>query len=105
MTNQTIEHQRIAEPQRKRWATWGSYLAARSWGTVRENKPGEKKLWEAFPFDHARSRAYRWSEDGIGGFCDDQQRLCLSAAFWNEQDPILKERYFGLSNNQGNHGE
>jgi hypothetical protein len=101
----TVEHQRIAGIQRKAWAGWGSYVAARSWGTVRESQPGEKNLWEAFPFEQSRSRAYQWTEDGIGGFCDDQQRLCLAVAFWNGQDPILKERYFGLSNTQGNHGE
>lgn len=102
---QTAEYQRIAGDQRDQWQRWGSYLAARSWGTVRESNPYEKKPWLAFPFEHARSRAYRWSEDGIGGFCDHEQHLCFSIAFWNGQDPILKERYFGLGNDQGNHGK
>lgn len=82
---------------------WGPYLASRAWGNVRESK--QDKAWETFPFAQSRSRVYRWTEDGIGGFCDDGQRLCMALALWNGQDPILKERFFGLSNNQGNHGE
>jgi hypothetical protein len=87
------------------WKRWGTYLSDRAWGTVREDYSANGDAWNYFPHDHARSRAYRWNEDGIGGFCDDKQHLCLAVAFWNEQDPILKERMFGLTNQQGNHGE
>lgn len=101
---QTREHQRLSGENRKEWRRWGSYVAARSWGTVREY--GDKqKAWEGFPFEYASHRAYRWSEDGIAGFSDDQQRICMAVAFWNGQDSRLKERFFGLSNEQGNHGE
>src|SRR5437899_3746499 len=87
------------------WHFWGPYLAERAWGTVREDYSAEGDAWNYFPHDHARSRAYRWGEDGIGGFCDNKQRLCLAVALWNGKDPILKERMFGLSNREGNHGE
>ncbi len=87
------------------WRHWGPYLSERQWGTVREDYSPEGKFWDYFTFDTARSRAYRWGEDGIGGYCDDQQRLCLSLSLWNHRDRILKERLFGLSNNEGNHGE
>jgi hypothetical protein len=87
------------------WKRWGPYLSERAWGTVREDYSADGDAWNYFPHDHARSRAYRWNEDGIGGFCDEQQHLCLAVALWNEQDAILKERMFGLSNMQGNHGE
>ncbi|MFG2044648.1 glucosidase [Dactylosporangium sp. NPDC048998] len=87
------------------WYLWGPYLSERAWGTVREDYSGDGTAWEAFPHDHARSRAYRWSEDGLGGICDAQQRLCFAFALWNGQDPILKERVFGLTGNEGNHGE
>jgi hypothetical protein len=87
------------------WKRWGPYLSERAWGTVREDYSADGDAWNYFPHDHARSRAYRWNEDGIGGFCDDQQHLCLAVALWNEKDPILKERMFGLTNMQGNHGE
>jgi hypothetical protein len=87
------------------WSRWGPYLSERSWGTVREDYSANGDAWNYFPHDHARSRAYRWNEDGIGGFCDDKQRLCMAVALWNEKDPILKERMFGLTNQQGNHGE
>ncbi len=87
------------------WRRWGPYLSERQWGTVREDYSADGSAWEYFPHDHARSRAYRWGEDGIGGFCDDKQRLCLAIALWNGADPILKERLFGLTNAQGNHGE
>src|SRR5580658_4282423 len=87
------------------WKYWGPYLSERQWGTVREDYSARGNAWEYFPHDHARSRAYRWGEDGIGGFCDVEQRLCLALALWNEQDPILKERLFGLTNAEGNHGE
>jgi len=89
-----------------RWRNWGPYLADRAWSTVREDYSADGRPWEFFPHDHARSRAYRWGEDGIGGFCDRYQILCWSMAFWNERDPILKERYFGLVPAlEGNHGE
>jgi len=99
------------DPERKRlrdradWKKWGPYLSERQWGTVREDYSPDGSAWDYFPHDHARSRAYRWGEDGIGGFCDEQQRLCLAVALWNGRDPILKERLFGLSNAEGNHGE
>jgi hypothetical protein len=87
------------------WGLWGSYLSERQWGTVREDYSADGDAWRSFPHDHARSRAYRWGEDGLLGLCDDQCRLCFSVALWNGQDPILKERPFGLSNPEGNHGE
>ena len=89
-----------------RWRRWGPYLSERQWGTVRED-PGQDpgNTWAAFPYDQAGYRAYRWGEDGLAGICDDKQRLCLSVALWNERDPTLKERLFGLTNSQGNHGE
>ncbi|MEP6571320.1 MAG: glucosidase [Gemmatimonadota bacterium] len=89
----------------KAWKRWGPYLSERQWGTVREDYSPHGSAWDYLPHDHARSRTYRWGEDGIAGFSDDQQRLCLSLALWNEQDPILKERLFGLTNAEGNHGE
>ncbi|MGZ4737905.1 MAG: MGH1-like glycoside hydrolase domain-containing protein [Ilumatobacteraceae bacterium] len=89
----------------REWKTWGPYLSERSWGTVREDYSEHGTAWDSFPHDHARSRAYRWSEDGLAGICDDQQTLCLAFAFWNGCDPILKERIFGLTGPQGNHGE
>ncbi|MDQ1747844.1 MAG: hypothetical protein QOD07_2107 [Frankiaceae bacterium] len=85
--------------------TWGPYLAERAWGTVREDYSADGDAWAYLPFDHARSRAFRWSEDGLAGWSDAAQRLCLAFAFWNGRDPILKERVFGLSNAEGNHGE
>jgi hypothetical protein len=87
------------------WKRWGPYLSERAWGTVREDYSADGDAWNYFPHDHARSRAYRWNEDGLGGFCDDRQHICLAVALWNEKDPILKERMFGLTNQQGNHGE
>ncbi len=87
------------------WRAWGPYVSERQWGTVREDYSAWGGAWDYFPHDHARSRAYRWGEDGIGGFSDDRQYLCLSLALWNGKDPILKERLFGLTNSQGNHGE
>ncbi|AMK76521.1 MULTISPECIES: MGH1-like glycoside hydrolase domain-containing protein [Methylomonas] len=87
------------------WRLWGPYLSERQWGTVREDYSADGKAWEYFSHDHARSRAYRWGEDGIAGFCDEKQRLCLGLALWNEHDSILKERLFGLTNGEGNHGE
>ncbi len=88
-----------------RWRHWGPYVAERAWGTVREDYSANGDAWGYFPHDHARSRAYRWSEDGLAGLCDRNQTLCLALALWNEQDDILKERLFGLSGPEGNHGE
>ena len=88
-----------------RWRRWGPYLADRQWGTVREDYSPGGDAWDSVPHDHARSRAYRWGEDGLAGFCDDQQAWCMALALWNGRDPILKERLFGLTNGQGNHGE
>jgi hypothetical protein len=101
------EKQRLAEDEaRKRnWKRWGPYLAERQWGTVREDYSADGTCWEHFPHDQARSRAYRWGEDGLLGITDRQCRLCLSLALWNGRDPILKERLFGLTGNEGNHGE
>jgi hypothetical protein len=93
-----------ADP-RTPWRLWGPYLSEREWGTVREDYSQSGAAWDYLPHDHARSRAYRWGEDGLGGICDDHQRLCLAVALWNGQDPILKERLFGLTNSEGNHGE
>ncbi|MSR44970.1 MAG: glucosidase [Phycisphaerales bacterium] len=87
------------------WRLFGPYLSDRQWGTVREDYSADGSAWTSFPHDHARSRAYRWGEDGLAGFCDERQDLCLSLALWNGQDPIVKERLFGLTNNEGNHGE
>src|SRR5262245_18488144 len=87
------------------WRKWGPYVSERQWGTVREDYSADGDAWSHFPHEHARSRAYRWGEDGIGGFCDGKQRLCIAVALWNGKDTILKERLFGLSNRQGNHGE
>ena len=87
------------------WRKWGPYLAERAWGTVREDYSADGDAWDYFPFDHARSRTFRWSEDGLAGWCDSEQRLCFALALWNGKDPILKERIFGLTNREGNHGE
>ena len=100
------EAQRMQDPaQADAWRRWGPYLAERAWGTVREDYSADGNAWDYFPHDMARSRTYRWSEDGIGGICDWQQFLCMGFAFWNGHDPILKERMFGLNNHEGNHGE
>ncbi|MEP6972445.1 MAG: glucosidase, partial [Betaproteobacteria bacterium] len=103
----SAERQRMtqADPGPLRWQRWGPYLSERQWGTVREDYSPGGTAWDYLPHDHARSRAYRWGEDGIAGFSDAQQRLCLSLALWNRNDPILKERLFGLTNAEGNHGE
>jgi hypothetical protein len=87
------------------WYRWGPYVSERQWGTVREDYSPDGRAWDYLPHDHARSRAYRWGEDGLAGFCDIEQRLCLALALWNGRDPILKERTFGLTGEQGNHGE
>ena len=103
-TATTTEGRRLADDGAA-WRRWGPYLSERAWGTVREDYSADGAAWEYLQHDHARSRAYRWNEDGLGGVCDDQQTLCLAFAFWNGRDPILKERIFGLSGNEGNHGE
>ena len=107
MPGTSAERRRLAEAPSTRspWKRWGPYLSERQWGTVREDYSAQGTAWESFPHDHARSRAYRWGEDGIAGISDPSQRLCLSLALWNGRDPILKERLFGLTNAQGNHGE
>ena len=87
------------------WYLWGPYVSERQWGTVREDYSADGEAWDYLPHDHARSRAYRWGEDGLAGFCDVEQRLCLGLALWNGRDPILKERAFGLTGAEGNHGE
>ena len=87
------------------WRKWGPYLSERQWGTVREDYSEGGDAWNYFTHDQARSRAYRWGEDGLAGISDDQQRLCFALALWNGRDPILKERLFGLNNSEGNHGE
>ena len=103
----TREEQRLEDLRQGKvlWRRWGPYLSERQWGTVREDYSANGTAWEYFPHDHARSRAYRWGEDGIGGICDSHQRVCFAPAFWNRRDPILKERMFGLTGNEGNHGE
>jgi hypothetical protein len=101
------ERRRLAEctGSNQAWKTWGPYLSERQWGTVREDYSPHGNAWDYLPHDHARSRAYRWGEDGIAGVSDHEQRLCLGLALWNGRDPILKERIFGLTNGEGNHGE
>src|SRR5437870_1201938 len=103
----TAEEQRLEESRArtKHWKRWGPYLSERAWGTVREDYSANGTAWEYFPHDHARSRAYRWNEDGLAGICDRRQILCFGLAMWNGKDPILKERLFGLTGSEGNHGE
>ncbi|MFO1306507.1 MAG: glucosidase [Burkholderiales bacterium] len=103
----TAEEQRLEDARDRNvpWRTWGPYVSERQWGTVREDYSAGGTAWDYLPHDHARSRAYRWGEDGIAGICDDQQQLCFALALWNGADPILKERLFGLGGNEGNHGE
>ncbi len=103
----TVEHRRLSDSVARRadWKRWGPYLADRAWGTVREDYSADGSAWNYFPHDQARSRAYRWNEDGLGGFCNRFQNICLAPAFWNGRDPFLKERFFGLTNDEGNHGE
>ena len=103
----TAEEQRLEEDARreKHWKRWGPYLSERAWGTVREDYSASGTAWEAFPHEHARSRAYRWNEDGLAGLCDRHQYICFALALWNGHDPILKERLFGLTGHEGNHGE
>lgn len=102
---ETAEGSRLRNAAQGGWRRWGPYLSERQWGTVREDYSADSDAWAYLPHDHARSRAYRWGEDGIAGFCDEEQRWCLSLALWNGADPILKERLFGLANAEGNHGE
>src|SRR5512141_801190 len=101
------ESLRLSEDRvrKKNWKRWGPYLSERQWGTVREDYSPDGAAWDYFPHDQARSRAYHWGEDGLGGISDDRQLLCFALAVWNGQDPILKERAFGLTNSEGNHGE
>ena len=94
-----------ASPDNRGWKRFGPYLSERQWGTVREDYSGHGDAWNYVTHDMARSYAYRWGDDGIGGFCDHKQTFCCALSLWNEQDPILKERLFGLSNPEGNHGE
>jgi hypothetical protein len=103
----TAEERRLEESRDRKlhWKRWGPYLSERQWGTVREDYSRYGTAWDYFPHDHARSRAYRWGEDGIAGICDRHQLICFSVALWNGQDPILKERLFGLTGEEGNHGE
>lgn len=101
----TREGQRLADTDAAAWRQWGPYLSERQWATVREDYSADGDAWRYFPHDHARSRAYRWGEDGLAGFCDKAQQWCLGIALWNERDAFLKERLFGLTNAEGNHGE
>ncbi len=103
----TAEHTRLEEAREQKalWKKWGPYLSERQWGTVREDCSDAGDAWDSFTHDQARSRAYRWGEDGLGGICDNRQTLCFALALWNGKDPILKERLFGLTNREGNHGE
>jgi hypothetical protein len=98
----TIEQERVQMPD---WKTWGPYVSDRQWGTVREDYSPTGDAWNYTTHDMARSKAWRWGEEGIAGICDDQQLLCFALALWNKKDPFLKERYFGLTNTEGNHGE
>src|SRR5271157_2375303 len=103
----TAEDKRLEESRDRKshWKRWGPYVSERAWGTVREDYSANGTAWEYLPHDHARSKAYRWNEDGIAGICDRHQHICFALALWNEKDPILKERIFGLTGNEGNHGE
>jgi hypothetical protein len=105
--SELAEHARLREDgaRIKNWKRWGPYLSERQWGTVREDYSADGDAWNYFPHDHARSRCYRWGEDGLLGFTDRECRLCFSVALWNGRDPILKERLFGLTGPEGNHGE
>src|SRR5260370_26593318 len=107
MPPSTKEHARMAELRQdgEGWHRWGPYVAERAWGTVREDYSANGDPWSYFPFELAASKAYRWGEDGLAGICDRYQVLVLALALWNERDPILKERLFGLVPSQANHGE
>ncbi|HEY8965040.1 MAG TPA: hypothetical protein VIM58_01270, partial [Candidatus Methylacidiphilales bacterium] len=103
----TVEHDRLREDRERTryWKRWGPYLSDRQWATVREDYSADGNTWVSFPHDHARSRAYRWGEDGLFGISDNRGRLCFALALWNGKDSILKERLFGLTGPEGNHGE
>src|SRR3981189_3961605 len=105
--SRTAEAERLAAAfdQKAAWKKWGPYLSERQWGTVREDYSQDGNAWDYFNHDQARSRAYHWGEDGLAGISDDKQLLCFALALWNGHDPILKERLFGLTNSEGNHGE
>jgi hypothetical protein len=107
LESRLAEHRRLIEDAKreKNWKRWGPYLSERQWGTVREDYSPHGTCWEYFPHDHARSRAYRWGEDGLLGITDRECRLAFAIALWNGNDPILKERLFGLTGPEGNHGE
>ena len=102
----TAEHKRLQDHRNRivNWKKWGAYLSERAWGTVREDYSDDGGAWDFFPHDHARSKAYRWGEDGLPGVSDRHQFICFALALWNGRDPILKERLFGLSGSEGNHG-
>src|SRR4026207_1577987 len=104
MLAEAIRLQEARDPSTP-WKLWGPYLTERQWGTVREDYSENGNAWDYFSHDQARSRAYRWGEDGLAGISDDQEYLCFALALWNGKDPILKERLFGLTNSEGNHGE
>jgi hypothetical protein len=103
----SAEKQRLSETKTgmKHWQKFGPYVTERQWGTVREDYSKRGEAWEYVSHDDARSRAFRWGEEGIAGICDEQQLLCFSIGLWNKKDPIVKERFFGLTGNEGNHGE
>src|ERR1700758_334347 len=103
----TAEEQRLEEARQhtKHWKSWGPYLSERAWGTVREDYSPDGTAWDFFPHDMARSRAYRWGEDGLAGICDRYQLMCFALALWNGKDAILKERAYGLVSGEANHGE
>ena len=103
----SAEQRRLDEDdlRQKHWKRWGPYLSERAWGTVREDYSPYGTAWDAVSHDQARSKAYRWNEDGLAGICDRHQFVCFALALWNGRDPILKERIFGLTGNEGNHGE
>src|SRR5260370_23385871 len=104
----TAEHERLADPTPAivpAWRRWGCYVTERAWGTVREDYSAGGDAWAYLPHDHARSKAYRWNEDGLAGISDEHQHLCFAVAFWNCNEPILNERLFGLTGPEGNHGE
>src|SRR5262249_28015886 len=104
---EVTEQKRLNETREKGipWKKWGPYLSERQWGTVREDYSHDGNAWDYFSHDQSRSRPYRWGEDGMAGYCDDKQLLCFCLALWNGKDPILKERMFGLTNSESNHGE
>ena len=103
----SVEHDRLqaAQQPEQEWYRWGPYLTERQWGTVREDYSPSGDAWDFLSHNQSRSYTYRWGEDGLMGISDDQQQLCFALALWNEADPILKERLFGLTNSEGNHGE